>query len=103
MDKIENLGQRFLLNGLPDELLAEIIGTPERETEIIECLKELDGIATINEVLVMLYRKFNKIKKRAYIVNLLYRMQKANLICSVKGKKGVYTLPNLNHNGEQNG
>lgn len=92
MGEIKNLGQRYDLAGLPEELVAEIIGCSDRETEILEILEELDGIATVNEILVMLYRKFEKIKKRSYIVNLLYRMQKVNLICSVKGKKGVYTL-----------
>ena len=90
----QNLGKRLgSLAELPDELVAQLQAAKrsELESEIVEVIDELlDGVANVDEILVGLYRKSQKIYQRPFIANKLYRMGQAGLLESVPKKKGVY-------------
>ena len=94
MTDIDRVGKRLdNLYGIPEELLKELHITKldDVEEEIIDVLRNAyNGIANIDEIMVGLFRKYNKITKRPFIMNKLYRMAKDKKICSVQGKKGVY-------------
>lgn len=92
----ESLGRRVgNLDDLPDSLLAQLqVGkVDELHEQIIHSLRQLDGVANLDEVLVALYRATGTVYKRPYLSNKMYRMAQANAIESVPKKKGVYRLP----------
>lgn len=95
--KIENLGRRLgNISDLPQELKKQLQSTTtvEFESKISNIIKDLEGIATIDEILVCYYRKYSEILKRQFLAGKLYRMIKDGIIVSVEGKKGVYKLIN---------
>jgi hypothetical protein len=89
-----DLGRRFGdISDLPDELKNQLQAARvgELEQEIISVLDEMySGVANVDEILVGLYRRQEKIHARQYIANKLYRMVASGQIESVPKKKGVY-------------
>jgi hypothetical protein len=88
-----DLGRRFGdISDLPDELKNQLQAARvgELEQEIIAVLDELHSVANVDEILVGLYRRQDKIHTRQYIANKLYRMVASGQIESVPKKKGVY-------------
>lgn len=85
------------LNGLPDELIGELsIASVDRvEVIILSMLDDAGGMMTLDQILIGLYRKSGEVNKRQTITSRLYRMGQKNLIYSVPGKKGVYSLQRL--------
>ena len=89
---------------LPQELLEElsIAKSDELEDQIATVINAYGGTASLDQILVGLYRKFRVTQKRRFLQNKLYRM---TMIWSVPGKKGVYTTeplkeqPNAHPNG----
>lgn len=80
------------LSDLPPELLEELSDSAKGETDsIIKVIEGRGGTATIDEILIDLYRKFKEIGKRPIVANKLYRLSRRGLCWSVAGKKGVYT------------
>lgn len=75
---------------LPEELRAElsVAKTDELEDQIVTVINAYGGTASLDQILVGLFRKFNLVQKRRFIQNKLYRM---DMVWSVEGKKGVYT------------
>ncbi len=91
----ESLGRRVgNLDDLPDSLLAQLqVGrVDELHERIVHSLRQLDGTANLDEVLVALYRATGEVYKRPYLSNKMYRMAQAGAIESVPKKKGVYRL-----------
>jgi len=91
-----NIGRRIgNLNDLPEELRSQLVAAKrdELEEQILQALRELDGVANIDEVLVAIYRATGKVRKRNYVANKLYRMAREGLVESVPKRKGVYRLP----------
>jgi hypothetical protein len=78
------------IHDLPKELLDElsVAKTDELEDQIVTVINAYGGVATLDQILVGLYRKFNVVQKRRFIQNKLYRMP---MVWSVEGRKGVYT------------
>lgn len=78
---------------LPSELVQELSITKGDglEDKLITVINSYGGIASLDQILVGLYKKYGIIQKRRYIQNKLYRMSKAGMVHSIKGKKGVYT------------
>lgn len=78
------------IHDLPAELLDElsISKSDELEDQLVTVINAYGGEASLDQVLVGLYRKFKVSQKRRFIQNKLYRM---DMIWSVDGKKGVYT------------
>lgn len=81
---------------LPDELKSQlnVYKTDELESLIISTLnKRYDGIASLDEIIVGLYREYGYItKERKYLNSKIYRMRKRNLLESVPKMKGVYRV-----------
>lgn len=75
---------------LPPELQQElsITKTDELDDQLITVINAYGGTATLDQILVGLYRKFGISQKRRFLQNKLYRM---TMVWSLPGKKGVYT------------
>ncbi len=75
---------------LPAELLKElsVSKTDELEDQLVTVINAYGGEASLDQILVGLFRKFEVQQKRRFIQNKLYRM---DTVWSVEGKKGVYT------------
>lgn len=82
------------IQGLPSELISELsLSAGDRaEFAILSIMEEADGISTLDKLLIGLYKKTGEIHKRDKLISRLYRMMQKNLIYSVPGKKGVYSL-----------
>lgn len=95
----KNIGTRLGdLTELPDELLAQIPSAriDQLEREIVELIGDrFDGVASVDEILVGLYRVSGKIHERGKVAGKLYRMVNGQpkLLESVAKKRGVYRLP----------
>jgi hypothetical protein len=88
----EALGQRDDLSDLPPELLAQLSDSARGETDpLVQIIEERGGTASLDEILIDLWRKHREVAKRALIANKLYRLSKRELCWPVAGKKGVYT------------
>jgi hypothetical protein len=82
------------IHGLPQELLEELSISESDKTEfnISSLITELGGVASLDRLLVALFRQSGEITKRAALNQRLYRMVQKELIYSVPGKKGVYSI-----------
>lgn len=93
------LGGRFgNISDLPDELRQQIaaVRVDELEQKILQLMSGFfDGAATVDEVLVGLYRLTGKVYDRRKIAGKLYRMVNSTppLLRSVEKKRGVYRIP----------
>jgi hypothetical protein len=80
------------LSDLPPELLAELSDAAKGEIDpLIQIIDDRGGTASLDEILIDLYRKHKEIGKRNIISNRLYRLARRGLCWSVPGKKGVYS------------
>jgi len=80
------------LSDLPPELLKELSENARGETDpIIKIINGRGGTASLDEVLIDLFRKYKEIGKRPIVANKLYRLAKRHLCWPVPGKKGTYT------------
>lgn len=95
----EGIGSRFGdLKDLPEELLRQIPATriDDTEREIMELLREeFSGAASVDEILIGLYRRHQTVHDRKKIAGKLYRMvsSKPPLLEAIEKKRGVYRLP----------
>lgn len=78
------------IHDLPQELIDELSAakTDELEDQLVTVINSYGGEASLDQILVGLYRKFKAMQKRRFIQNKLYRME---AVWSVDGKKGFYT------------
>lgn len=78
------------IHDLPQELLGElsVSKTDELEDQIVTVINAYGGEASLDQILVGLFRKFEIVQKRRFMQNKLYRM---SMVWSVDGRKGVYT------------
>jgi hypothetical protein len=85
------------IQGLPDELLQELSFSDGDKTDysILKVVEEIGGVASIDRILVGLYRKTGEIMKRNTLTSRLYRMGQKGMLFSVPGKKGVYSTEEL--------
>ena len=93
--RIKNLGNRIGdTSDLPESLRNElkILKSSTMEGKITDVIDNLyERIATIDEILVGIYREHKVAQKRHLLANKLYRMAKEGSVHAVKGKKGVYS------------
>jgi hypothetical protein len=84
------------LTGLPEELVNQLnVKKSERKyADVLNVIRQLGGMACLDKILIGLYKETNVIYKRTDLTALLYRMCNKKIISSVKGKKGIYMLPN---------
>lgn len=78
------------IHDLPTELLGElsVAKTDELEDQIVTVINAYGGEASLDQILVGLYRKFKVTQKRRFLQNKLYRME---MVWGVDGRKGIYT------------
>lgn len=87
------LGRRLGdLSRVPPDLLKELNATPQKdsvESQIVTTIAEaFDGVASIDEVLVGLYDKYNVVITRKYVSNKLAKLASDGIL--FKGKRGFY-------------
>ncbi|MFM0170594.1 hypothetical protein PQR33_14845 [Paraburkholderia sediminicola] len=90
------------IEDLPDELLAELSlnESDKKEFLIIDIIDEVGGIASLDRILVSLYRRTSEVEKRAKMVSRLYRMTTKGLIHAHPDKKGVYSTKPVETTGQ---
>ena len=88
------------IHDLPKELLEElsVSKTDELEDQLVTVINAYGGEASLDQILVGLYRKFKVMQKRRFIQNKLYRMP---MVWSVDGRKGYYTTTEPAHSEAQ--
>ncbi len=84
------------LTDLPDELVSQLKGIvtyDDKEKVILEIMRENDGSASIDEVLIGIYHKTGEIENRDNISRKLYSMDKRKgHISRVPKRRGVYQV-----------
>lgn len=84
------------ISDLPDSVRDQLkfAQIDDLEQKILKTLnRRYGGIATIDEIIVGLYRDCSyETKDRRDVANKLYRMTKSGLLISVAGKRGVYSV-----------
>jgi len=86
------------LDGLPDELIQELSVTDGDRLDftIYTIIEELGGIASLDQLLIALYRKTGEVHKRPNVNSRLYRLTtRGGELFNVPGKKGVYATHEL--------
>ena len=78
------------VHDLPPELLEElsVAKADELEDQLVTVIRAYGDEASLDQILVGLWRKFKVSQKRRFLQNKLYRM---DTVWSVSGRKGVYT------------
>ena len=81
------------LANLPPEMLAQLglNDSDYLELDIVRIITGFGGIASLDKILISLYREKNEIFERTGLNAKLYRMIKKGLIYGVPGRKGVYS------------
>jgi hypothetical protein len=81
------------IRDLPEELLAElsISEADRKDFQVIEIIDALGGMASIDKILVSIYRKTGEIEKRSRLNARLYRMANKGSVFAHPDKKGVYS------------
>ena len=81
------------LEGLPPELLSElsISDLDKLAFTVISVLEGEGGVASLDRILIGLWRKTKEVHKKTVLQPKLYRMMQKKLIFPVPGKKGVYS------------
>lgn len=82
------------IKDLPPELIKElgITDSERKEFLLLELIEKLGGIASINKLLVGIYRETGEVERRTRLVARLYRMQQKGMLYSAPERKGVYSL-----------
>ena len=91
----EPIGKRLGdLSDLPPELRKQLVANKadDLESQILDVIEDLNSIASIDEILVHLYRQFQVVQDRRYLAGKLGRMVKKDLVIAVEGKRGQYAL-----------
>jgi hypothetical protein len=85
------------LEGLPPELMQELsVSDGDRaDFTILKIIESLGGVASLDRILVGLYKETGEIMKRAALTSKIYRMSQKGLVFSVPSKKGVYSIQEL--------
>jgi hypothetical protein len=85
------------LSDLPPELVKELSEEATREVThpLIEIIDGRGGTATLDEILIDLYRKYKKVGKRASVVQRLSVLSRRGLCRPVPGARGYYTTARI--------
>jgi hypothetical protein len=77
---------------LPPELLAELSeGAKAQVDPIIKAINDRGGTATLDQILIDLYRATGEVHKRTLVQNKLFRLSKREMCWPTPGRKGIYT------------
>ncbi|HWA91405.1 MAG TPA: hypothetical protein VG889_15320 [Rhizomicrobium sp.] len=85
------------LSDLPDELLKELRLGPRTslDAQILDVFRALGGTATLDDVLIGLYRMFAVVQKRRFVQNAIWRMIRKGHLTAQKGKRGSFALASV--------
>lgn len=85
------------IEGLPAELIQELSVSDGDRTDftILKIIESAGGIASLDRILVGLFKETSEIMKRSTLTSKVYRMSQKSLIYSVPNKKGVYSTEEL--------
>lgn len=86
---------------LPQELIIELRLTEsdQQEFAIVNLVDALGGVASLDRILIDLYRKTGEIIKRTALTAKLYRMTQKKLLFAVPGRKGIYSTKPASQEG----
>lgn len=92
------------IQDLPPELLQELsVSEGDRmDFTILKTVEAAGGVASLDRILVGLYKDAGEIMKRATLTSRIYRMSQKGLIFAVPGKKGAYSLEELTEEQSNN-
>lgn len=99
-DIMSKVGTRLgNIDDLPEELKKQI---PEfalggLDEQVYNVLKEeLEGIASLSEIMIALYQRYKVVdKNRQEVTEAVYRLIRKKVVVGVKGRKAVYKLASL--------
>ncbi len=108
LDQEDSSNERLFLKSediedLPEELLEELSISKADKTEfaILEIFGEQNRIMmSLDQIMIALYKKNKEIVKRTALTNRLYRMCSKELMYSMPGKKGIYSIKSDNIDNE---
>lgn len=85
------------LDDLPEEVLSELSEAARDKTDaqILQLIEDNNGVITLDQLLIRLYKKHGETFKRQLLTNRLYRMVQAGLLYGVSGKKGAYSINHI--------
>ncbi len=86
------------LEGLPPELLAELSegAVPDKaDAALLQVLADRGGIASLDQIIVGLFKRTGELVKRNTLTSKLYRMAQKGVLFPVPDKKGVYSVRRL--------
>lgn len=83
------------LSDLPAELLEQLSGRAKKGPSdiLVQIITDRGGSASLDEILIDLYRKTGEIGQRTLVGNKLYRLAKQGLVATTEGRKSIFTLP----------
>lgn len=102
-EKAQDKGQASEVDGInlswseikqvPEELLAELSVTESDRFDfsIVELIDKCGGVASLDRILVELYKSTSEVYKRTALNARLYRLSQKGLLFTLPGKKGVYS------------
>lgn len=82
------------LEGLPKELLDELSegAVPDKaDAALLQVIRDRGGVASLDQIIVGIYKKTGELVKRNTLTSKLYRMSQKGTIFPVPEKKGVYS------------
>lgn len=81
------------IDGLPEELLSElsISESDKFDFHIVAAVGDSGGVASLDRLLVSLFKSTGEIMKREKLNSRIYRLIQKEMLFSVPGKKGVYS------------
>ncbi len=90
-----DIGYRESLDGLPEGLLKSLSINKKNhiDQKLIDVIRSFSGIATLDEIIIRMFRQTNEIPDRQYVNNRLLSLVKRNLLKRVPKRKAVYCLP----------
>ncbi|MGE0667680.1 MAG: hypothetical protein AB7O49_14075 [Sphingomonadales bacterium] len=82
------------LSDIPSELRRElsVVDVDDLERKLVQVVQAYGGTASLDQILVGLFRKFKEVQKRRFVQNKLYRMSGKKLIYTVPKRRGLYTI-----------
>lgn len=81
------------LEGLPDEVLAQLnlSSSDYYDLALVNLINKMGGKASIDKLIIMLYKEKGEVADRTQLNARLYRMTKKEMLYLVPGRKGVYS------------
>ena len=85
------------VQALPEDLIKELSFSDSDKTEFLiqNLIAEYGGLASLDRILVGIFKKTGEVHKRNAITAKVYRMVNKGMLFSVPTKKGVYSIKEI--------